>query len=114
MKAVNQRNHVVLADKVKVASTFFKRLIGLLDRAYLNEGEGLVISPSNSIHMFFMRFAIDVLFLDKKGRVVAILRSFKPWKLSRIYFNACSVIELPPGVIDKTGTQPGDFIKISE
>lgn len=104
----------MLADRVKIASTFITRLIGLLDRAYLNVGEGLVISPSNSIHMFFMRFAIDVLFLDKKGRVVAILRSFKPWKLSRIYFNAYSVIELPAGVIDKTDTREGDLIEISQ
>ncbi len=114
MKVVNQRNNAVLADKVKVAATFLKRLIGLLDREYLNEGEGLVISPSNSIHMFFMRFAIDALFLDKKGEVVAILRSFKPWELSRIYFNAYSVIELPSGIIEKTRTMIGDRIDIIE
>lgn len=114
MIIVNQRNNLILADKAKVAATFSKRLIGLLDREYLNEGEGLVIIPSNSIHMFFMRFAIDVLFLDKKGKVVAILRSFKPWELSRIYFNAYSVLELPSGVIDKTGTQKGDIIKINQ
>lgn len=104
----------MLADKAGIADNFLKRLIGLLSRSTLHDGEGLILKPSNSIHTCFMRFAIDVLFLDKNNRVIAMLPSLRPFRLSPIYFNALSTIELPAGVIEKTMTWLGDSIDIIE
>lgn len=114
MKIINLRNNVVLADKAQRADSFLKRLIGLLNRKSLDEGEALILQPSNCIHMFFMRFSIDVLFLDKNDRIVAMLSSFRPFSLSRIYFEARSVVELPAGIIKKAMPQIGDIIKVIE
>jgi len=113
MKVTNLSKNTLLADKAGLANTFFKRLIGLLNRRHLEKGEGLILSPSNCIHSFFMRFTIDVLFLDKKGKIVGILSSFKPFRFSPIYFRASLVIELPEFTISSTHTQPGDKIQIN-
>ncbi|MDP3732190.1 MAG: DUF192 domain-containing protein [Candidatus Omnitrophota bacterium] len=112
MKVINTSKNTILADNVKPADTFLKRLIGLLNRKALNKGEALILSPSNSIHSLFMRFTIDVIFLDKTNKVIAALPSFKPFRLSPVYFNASLTIELPEGAIQSTHTQPGDIIKI--
>ena len=113
MKIVNISKDTILADKAEMADTFFKRLIGLLNRKSLNKGEALILSPANSIHSFFMRFNIDVLFLDKSNKVVASLPSFKPFRLSPLYFQSASVIELPESTIRMTNTQSGDTIQIT-
>ncbi len=62
-------------------------------------GHGLWIEPCNSIHMFFMKFAIDVLFLDSGGRVKRVLLALKPWRVSPIVFGARTVVELPAGTL---------------
>jgi len=112
MKVTNSSKNTILADKAKVAEGFFARLIGLLNRKSLNQGEALVLSPSNSIHSFFMRFTIDAIFLDKAAKVIAALPSFKPFRLSGVYFNSHTVIELPADTIRITRTEPGDTIQI--
>jgi len=76
----------------------------------LNEGEGLLLTSCQSIHMFGMKFAIDALFLDKNGVVVGILEDFAPGKMSRIFSRAKTCLELPAGTIKKTGTTLGDVI----
>jgi uncharacterized protein len=81
---------------------------GLLGRKAFTVGEGLHIAPCNSIHTFFMRFAIDALFLDRDGRVVKLLDAIPPWRASGIYFRAHSVLELPAGVAAASGTVEGD------
>ena len=110
MKIINISKDIVLADRAEVANTFVKRLLGLLTRSGLADGQALILSPSNSIHSFFMRFTFDAVFLDKNSKVIAALSSFKPFRLSRIYFKAASTIELPEGVIKATDTQSGDTI----
>jgi len=112
MKIVNLRGNEVIAEKVRIADTFFSRLIGLLNRRSLEKGEALILTPSSSIHSFFMRFAIDVLFLDKNGRIIKILPSFKPFRLSRVYFNSRTVIELPENTLQLIHVQMGDIVKI--
>ncbi len=114
MKVINASKDAILADEAKMANTFFTRLIGLLNRNSLRKGEALILIPSNSIHSFFMRFKIDVIFLDKTGKVVALLPSFRPWRLSPVYFNSHSTIELPEHTLQLTQTQPGDIIKIAQ
>jgi len=114
MKVINLSKNTLLADKAGLANTFSKRLIGLLSRRSLEKGEGLILSPSNCIHSFFMRFTIDVIFLDKNSAVVGVLLSFKPFRFSPIYFNASSAIEVPEFTISSTHTQPGDKITFED
>lgn len=111
MKIVNLRNNAVLADKVKIADTFFSRFVGLLNRSSLEQGEALILKPSNAIHMLFMRFPIDALFVDKNNKIVGILSSIKPFQISKVYFKAILTIELPADCIENTETRLGDAIK---
>ena len=112
MRVFNISKNTILADNAELANTFLKRLIGLLNRKALNKGEGLVLSPSNCIHSFFMRFTIDVIFLDKAGKVIAALSSFKPFRFSPIYCNSHTVIELPENTLKLSQTQRGDILQI--
>lgn len=112
MKIINISRGTLLADNAKIANTFLKRLIGLLNRKSLDKGEALILKPSNSIHSFFMRFTIDAIFLDRTGKVITVKPSFKSFRISPIYFKADLVIELPENTLFLTQTQPGDIIKI--
>ena len=109
---INQTKNTILAEDIYFADTPFKRLKGLLGRKNLNRGEALIIKPCNSIHTFFMRFPIDVLFLDRNNQAVQIIPSLKPFRLTRIYFKANLVIELPSGTINATNTHIGDRLQI--
>lgn len=68
-------------------------------------GRGLWIEPCNSIHMFFMRFPIDVLFLDREGQVKRVLLNLKPWRISPIVFGARTCVELPAGTLSDKSLQ---------
>ncbi len=102
----------ILVSSGKIANTFFTRFKGLMGSAPLEKGEGLLISPSNSVHTHFMRYPLDILYIDKDHRVVAMDESMKPWRLGRIHRQACCVLELPAGVIESTLTQIGDQLDI--
>jgi uncharacterized membrane protein (UPF0127 family) len=108
MRLINGRNGAVLAEKVERAETMTARLRGLLGRSSLREGEALVIEPCSSIHTFFMRFAIDVAFLSREGRVVRAISDLSPWRATRIYSSAALAVELPAGTLRRTGTVEGD------
>jgi hypothetical protein len=110
MKIINKTRNIVLADNAAMVDTVFTRLRGLLGRNRLKEGEALVIQPSNSIHMFFMRFAIDALFVDKRNIVTGVCKNMRPWSVSPVFWKSLYVIELAAGVIDTTGTSAGDEI----
>jgi len=112
-KVINASKDVLLADRAKIADTYLERLTGLLNRKSLDKGEALILLPSNCIHSFFMRFSIDVLFLDKNNKIIAALPSFKPFRLSPVYFSASLVIELPEFTIQSTVSEVGDIIKIA-
>jgi uncharacterized membrane protein (UPF0127 family) len=107
----NETKSVSLGDLIEVAGESKSRNKGLLGRDGLDEGQGLCIVPCEAIHMFFMRFAIDVVYLDKQKRVVKVVRELKPWRLSGC-MRAHSVLELPAGVAERTGTAPGDQIEM--
>jgi uncharacterized membrane protein (UPF0127 family) len=89
----------VLVSDLEIARTSWSRFVGLMGRQDLPAGRGLWIEPCNSIHMFFMRFAIDVLFLDRGGRVKRVLLRLRPWRVSPIVFGARTVVELPAGTL---------------
>lgn len=111
-KAVNTTTGEVIADKVTIAQDFRSRSIGLLNRQSLNENEALLIKPCTSIHTFFMKFPIDVLFLSKEGKVIKIEHSLKPWNLSGCLLGCFMVLEIQPGKLAKTAIKLGNSIEI--
>jgi len=108
----NLTRHQVLAERAAQANTFWTRFRGLLGRDGLESGEGLVIEPCNSVHMFGMRFAIDVLHLDRSGTVVRILPELRPGRIGPLVWRSHTVVELPAGTVAASGTQLGDQIRI--
>jgi uncharacterized membrane protein (UPF0127 family) len=111
LKVLNINRNQLLADQVKLANTFFKRLRGLLFTKSLPNGEALLIQPCNSIHAFGMAYSIDALFLDKENIVIATLSNLKPGQLSQLYWQARSCLELPAGTIAQSGTAIGDHLQ---
>lgn len=103
---------MVVGDKLalvansKVASRFLTRAIGLLFTKELEADSGLFITRCNSIHTFFMRYAIDVVFVNKHFLVTKIVRNIRPWKVA-FDRNATAVLELPAGRIDIVGISAG-------
>jgi len=99
-----------LALQLEPAFSLWMRFQGLLGRSHLPPATGLWISPCNSVHCFFMRFAIDVLYLDSQQRVIAVRHTLKPWSLS-LHWPARSVIELAAGECRRLGIQSGDIVQ---
>ena len=108
LRLVNRTTGVVLAVRVARAERALERLRGLLGRDALGEGEALAIAPCASIHTFFMRFAIDAVFLDRRGRVVRAIAELRPWRATRFHLGAVQVVELPAGSLARSGTREGD------
>jgi len=113
MRLVNLSNQTVLADKIELADSFFKRLNGLIGRPGLNKGEALILFPCNAVHTFFMRFSIDVIFLDQEAVVLEVVENLKPYKFSPIIMKTKFVVELSAGHIATTGTVKGHRLQIS-
>ncbi len=115
LTAVNvTRGERVLARRVQWAGTSAERRRGLLGRADLDQDEGIYLVPCKCIHMFGMKFAIDVAFLAQDGRVVALHHSLKPNRVSRIALRAEGALELAAGRLAATGTEVGDTIEFRE
>lgn len=110
---VNTTRGTTIADTVEVADSFWSRGKGLIGRKSLPEGYGLVIRPCGSIHMFFMSIPLDVLHLDKEGRVVRVLAAIKPWRLGPVVLRGKWVVELPAGTAARTGTTSGDTVAVA-
>jgi uncharacterized membrane protein (UPF0127 family) len=109
----NITRSVVLADSADLADTSEKRRTGLLKHTELKQGKGLWIVPCESVHSFFMKFTIDVLYLDRAKKVRGMRPNMKPWRLSAC-LPAHSVLELPAGTIERTGTQKGDQLSLEK
>jgi uncharacterized membrane protein (UPF0127 family) len=108
----NLTKDTLLASREQWALTAAARMRGLLDHEGLEEGEALVISPCNSVHMFFMRFPIDVVFTTAEGVVVRAISNLRPWRFTRIHFGARHAIELPVGVVASSDTCNGDRLSL--
>ena len=87
-------------------------MVGLMNRKSISEQEALIITHCQSIHMVFMRFSMDVLFLDKKNYVVGLVEGIRPFQFSPLFFKASYAIELAEGVIAKSQTALGDEIEL--
>lgn len=113
MKKVEIRNITkgnIIASQGILADNFFARLKGLIGRKRLDEGEALCINPCKSVHTFFMRFSIDIVFVDKNGVVCLIVNDLEPYKVSRYVASAKYVIELPNGKCKKSELEVGDKV----
>lgn len=111
LKAVNVTRGTVLATQLELAGSEATRRKGLLGRNGLAPGEGLWIVPCESVHTFFMRFPIDLVYLDKKHRIRKVRSAVGAWRLS-VCLTAHSVLELPAGTIRATQTERGDQMEL--
>jgi uncharacterized membrane protein (UPF0127 family) len=109
----NQTRDTVLARAAEVADTSAKRRTGLLKHERLEPGEGLWIVPCESVHTFFMKFPIDLVYLDKHRKVRKVRSTVRPWRLSACLL-AHSVLELPAGAVKQSGTQAGDELTLDK
>lgn len=114
MRIINETRSACLADTVIMADTFFTRLRGLSGRPGLDPGWCLVLKPCRSVHTMFMRFSIDVMFVDRNGRVVSLAGDMRPFSFSRVVPDSHLVVELPAGTLARTGTSAGDKIIFSK
>lgn len=101
---------MLLGDGVQTARTHRERTRGLLGTENIPRGGGLWIVPCRSIHSFGMRYEFDALFLDRHGKVVGVHPRFRKNRISRIFWSARGVLELPAGTIDRTSTWVGDEV----
>ena len=111
---INITKNNIVADNIIIADKFWARMRGLMWEKEIMEDEGLLLAPCNAVHMMFMRFPIDVIFLDKDFVVVKILDKLKPWRTSPIVRGAYQVIELKAGVSVKRGINIGDKLSVKE
>lgn len=104
----NRTRKTCLGARIVLADTWFARLRGYLFRRAPDRGEGLFIVPCRAVHMYGMRFALDVAFLDSTGRVVAIYPALRPRGRTAFHRSAVYAIELPVGTLEASGTRVGD------
>jgi uncharacterized protein len=109
---VNSRSGQRLADSLTGAFDSASRRTGLLGRSGLEQGQALIIAPTSAIHTFFMRFAIDVAFVRRDGRVVGIRHAMKPWRIA-LALGAYAAIELPAGTLAGSDTVRGDVLVVT-
>jgi uncharacterized protein len=112
MRLINQTKNIILAEDVFLAKTPLGRIKGLLGRKVFLSDQAIILDPCNSVHTFFMRFPIDIIFVDKDYKIIQILPELKPNKISRIYWNSRRVIELPVGRLNLTDTQAQDQLQL--
>jgi uncharacterized membrane protein (UPF0127 family) len=121
LKMTREKDGAIVADPCVLAKSFGARVLGLMGKRGLLEREGLLLEPCNSIHTFFMRFAIDVAYLgrvpreqgaaEKRYRVMAIRRAVRPWKVDFPVFGAAAVLEMAQG--GATALAEGDILCLS-
>ncbi len=110
MRVKNTTRNTVLAEKTGVANTSAKRRQGLLKHSSLPKGEALWIAPCEAVHSFWMKFPIDVVYLNKQKKVLKVRHNLVPWRLSACLL-AHSVLELPAGMAAETLTSKGDQLE---
>lgn len=94
-------NGEVVCKKMRSARSLFKRMQGLMFSEELPDCDGFLIKPCNSIHTFFMKYDLDVIFLDDKMKVVKVIYGLKPWRMTGIYFRSVQVLEMKSGTLNK-------------
>jgi uncharacterized membrane protein (UPF0127 family) len=107
---LRRADHTTVCEHCLIADTALARMKGLLGKGELPVGEGILIRPCNSIHMFFMRFAIDAIFLDRDGTVLKIAANLKPWRMAWAR-GAHAVVDLAAGEAQRRGIALGEKLE---
>jgi uncharacterized protein len=113
LRVENRTQGSMLVESGRVADNVWTRFRGLIGVRELSAGDGLAIVPCSGVHCMFMSIPIDVVYVDKGDRVVALDPNMKPWAVGRPHRGVRYVIELPAGTIARTGTQMGDQLEVS-
>ncbi|MFM8269969.1 MAG: DUF192 domain-containing protein [Pseudomonadota bacterium] len=108
MKTVLTKGGVVLYESCRVANNFFSRFLGLMGKAQVLENEAIVFPKCNSIHTFFMRVPIDVIFVSETGKVVKVFSGLVPWRLLLPMKGVAHTIEIASLGADRKNIKPGD------
>ena len=108
VRIVNRTRGTQLGERVILADTWWGRLRGFLGRSRPVDGEGILLSPCNSIHTWWMDFSLDVVFLGSDGTVLEVREDLAPWSHPIRVSGARHVLEVPPGTVRATGTVVGD------
>lgn len=111
-KATVLRNGDVLIPHIDITCTFWERFCGLMFRRSIADGYGLLIKPCNQIHMFNMKFPLDIIYLSVDNTVVHIDRDIKPWQIGKLIKDAAGVIEVNTGTCERLHISTGDFFDI--
>lgn len=111
LRAVNVTRDSELGARVRIADSGLTRIVGLLGERNLPSGDGLLIVPSQGVHTWGMQFPIDIAVLDNDWNVMALRHAMRPFRVSRMFWKAAAVLELPAGVLTRTATEVGDQIE---
>ena len=96
---IKKKGGPIVARRIKRASGFFDRALGLMFSKEMRDFDGLLLHPCRSIHTCFMRYPIDVVFLNKTMKIVGIVREIRPWRMTGLYLRADRALELMGGTL---------------
>jgi len=113
-RIVNVSKGTTVAEQARKAESFWPRLVGLMGRGGLEEGEGLLLSPCFSVQTFFMRFPIDVIFVDRESRVVKVVPALAPFRLALGGRGARDALEVAAGTAARSDTAVGDRLAVED
>src|SRR6476469_580140 len=113
LRAMNRTRGTMVGESIRVADSGLTQIIGLLGERTLPPGHGLLIMPSQGVHTLGMLFAIDIVVLDGEWNVIAIRRALRPFRLTRVFWKAAAVLELPSGMVEACSTLVGDTLDFS-
>lgn len=107
---MNKSRESILGGRIELADSYLARARGFMGRPEPEPGEGLMMKPCRAVHMYGMTFPLDVVFLDRKGCVVALYPELPPGERTRWHWRAAYALEVPVGTIEASGTRDGDRI----
>lgn len=113
VKIENSTRGAVLADHAELANSPWRLLVGLIPYRRLDPGQGMVLPRTGSIHTVGVRFEIDVLFLDRSGKVLAVHPHVRPFRIAWAPRGTYTAVELPGGVLNGSGCEAGDMVMIA-
>ena len=111
LRAMNRTRGTLVGEFIRVADSGLTRIVGLLGERTLPPGDGLLIVPSQGVHTLGMLFAIDVVVLDGEWNVMETRRELRPFRMTRVFWKAAAVLELPAGVVESSRTVKGDILE---
>jgi uncharacterized membrane protein (UPF0127 family) len=111
--SVRKADGTIVCERCEIPESSFGRMRGLLGRDGLEPGQGMLIDRAGSVHMFFMRFPIDVVFLDRDRKVVGVRPGLRPWRVAGAR-RAVAALELPAGAAAEAGVEKGEVLVLEE